>query len=195
VIVGGFDLVELLWLAFILYWLVAARRTMSTSTRVQEGALSNLASNAALVLGALLLLGSAFPLGPLDGRWVPAVRWLLVAGTLLTAVGLGLAVWARRHLGLNWSARPALKHDHQLVESGPYAVIRHPIYSGILLALLGTAIYLGQYRALLGLALFAAGLWWKARREESLLITEFGDDFRRHRRRTGMFLPRLRHPA
>jgi protein-S-isoprenylcysteine O-methyltransferase Ste14 len=193
VIVGGFDVVELLWLGFILYWLVAARRT--ASTRVREGVASSLVSNAALVLGALLLLGSAFPLGPLDARWVPAHWWVLVAGAALTAAGLGLAVWARRHLGRNWSARPSLKLDHQLIRTGPYAMIRHPIYSGILLALLGTALYLGQYRALLGLGLFVAGLWWKARREEALLVTQFGDDYQRHRRRTGMFLPRLRHPA
>jgi protein-S-isoprenylcysteine O-methyltransferase Ste14 len=193
VIVGGFDVVELLWLVFILYWLVAARRT--ASTRVREGVASSLVSNAALVLGALLLLGSAFPLGPLDARWVPAHWWVLVTGAALTAAGLGLAVWARRHLGRNWSAHPSLKLDHQLIRAGPYAVIRHPIYSGILLALLGTALYLGQYRALLGLVLFVAGLWWKARREEALLVTEFGDDYHRHRRRTGMFLPRLRHPA
>ena len=92
-------------------------------------------------------------------------------------------------------AMPRLKLDHQLIQTGPYALIRHPIYSGIMLALLGTALYLGQYRALLGLALFVAGLWWKARREEALLVTQFGDDYQRHRRRTGMFLPRLRHTA
>ncbi|MBJ7599205.1 isoprenylcysteine carboxylmethyltransferase family protein [Candidatus Nephthysia bennettiae] len=192
-VVGGFDVVELLWLGFILYWLVAARRT--ASTRVREGVASSLVSNAALVLGALLLLGSAFPLGPLDARWVPAHWWVLGIGAVLTAAGLGLAVWARRHLGRNWSAQPSLKLDHQLIQTGPYAVIRHPIYSGILLALLGTALYLGQYRALLGLALFVAGLWWKARREEALLVTQFGDDYQRHRLRAGMFLPRLRHPA
>jgi protein-S-isoprenylcysteine O-methyltransferase Ste14 len=193
VIFGGFDVVELLWLGFILYWLVAARRTASTSVR--EGVASSLVSNAALVLGALLLLGSAFPLGPLDARWVPAHWWVLGIGAVMTAAGLGLAVWARRHLGRNWSAQPSLKLDHQLIQTGPYAVIRHPIYSGILLALGGTALYLGQYRALLGLALFVAGLWWKARREEALLVTQFGDDYQRHRLRAGMFLPRLRHPA
>jgi protein-S-isoprenylcysteine O-methyltransferase Ste14 len=193
VIVAGFDVVELLWLGFILYWLVAARRT--ASTRVREGVASSLVSNAALVLGALLLLGSAFPLGLLDARWVPAHWWILGIGAGLTAAGLGLAVWARRHLGRSWSAQPSLKLDQQLIRTGPYAVIRYPIYSGILLALLGTALYLGQYRALLGLALFVAGLWWKARREEALLSTQFGEDYRTHRRRTGMFMPRLRHLA
>jgi protein-S-isoprenylcysteine O-methyltransferase Ste14 len=193
VIVGGFDLVEVLWLAFIAYWLVAARRT--ASTRVREGAASSLVSNGALVLGALLLLGSAFPLGPLDLRWVPPLWGTLAVGVVLTAAGLALAVWARWHLGRNWSAQPSLKVDHQLVQTGPYGLVRHPIYTGLLLALLGTALYLGQYRAMLGLALFVAGLWWKARQEEGLLFTQFGDDYQRHRRRTGMFLPRLRHTA
>ena len=192
-IVGGFDAVEVLWLAFIAYWLVAARRT--ATTRVREGVVGSMASNTAIVLGALLLLGSAFPLGPLDARWVPPLGWILFIGVALTAAGLALAIWARRHLGRNWSAHPSLKVDHQLIQGGPYALVRHPIYSGLLLALLGTAIYLGQYRALLGLALFVAGFWWKARAEEGLLVTQFGDDYRRLRRRTGMFLPRLRHPA
>ncbi|MDQ6792016.1 MAG: isoprenylcysteine carboxylmethyltransferase family protein [Candidatus Dormibacteraeota bacterium] len=189
-IVGGFDAVEVLWLAFIAYWLVAARRT--ASTRVREGAASSLVSNGTLVLGALLLLGSAFPLGPLDLRWVPPLSGTLAIGVVLTAAGLALAVWARWHLGRNWSTQPSLKVDHQLIQTGPYGLVRHPIYSGLLLALLGTALYLGQYRALLGLALFVAALWWKARQEEGLLFTQFGDDYQRHRRRTGMFLPRLR---
>ena len=96
----------------------------------------------------------------------PIGAWL---GILITALGLGIAVIARLYLGSNWSARVEIKEDHALIRTGPYRYVRHPIYSGILLALLGSAIALNRWRALLGLALMFAGLWLKARHEEKRL--------------------------
>jgi len=84
-----------------------------------------------------------------------------------------------------------LKENHELIRSGPYRSIRHPIYTGILLALLGTAVQIGQVRSLLAFVVAWLCFYFKARREESFLREEFGDRFAEHIGRTGMFLPRL----
>jgi protein-S-isoprenylcysteine O-methyltransferase Ste14 len=183
---GGIGLPEWLWLSFLLYWVLSARSV--ATTKVEEGLAVRIASNSLLLLAAMLLVGSAIPLGPLDGRFVPALAWISTAGVALTAAGLAFAVWARVHLGRNWSGRVTLKVGHQLIRTGPYALIRHPIYSGILAGLLGTALWIGEYRALLGV-----GLWWKAHREEVFLAREFGEEYARYRQRAGMFVPRFHH--
>src|SRR5207249_12010572 len=122
-----------------------------------------------------------FPAGPF-GEWL---------GVLLTATGIAVAFWARWHLGTNWSGVITLKEGHELIRTGPYSSIRHPIYTGILLALLGTAITSGEVRALLAVAIAWLSLYVKARREESFLSQEFGPGFAEHKQHTGMFLPRL----
>jgi protein-S-isoprenylcysteine O-methyltransferase Ste14 len=109
-----------------------------------------------------------------------------------TAGGLALAIWSRRTLGRNWSGRIGLKRGHELVRSGPYALARHPIYTGVIVALAGTALYIGEWRALLALPMFALGFWLKAAREEALLESEFGTEYRDYRCETGMLVPRVR---
>jgi protein-S-isoprenylcysteine O-methyltransferase Ste14 len=144
--------------------------------------------------------------GWLGARFVPAqpaVEWI---GVLLTAAGVAVAFWARWHLGANWSGVVTLKEGHELIRSGPYRAIRHPIYTGILLGLLGTAIAMGEARGLLAVAiamgeargLLAVAIAWlsfyvKARREESFLTQEFGEKFEAHAKQTGMFLPKIVH--
>jgi protein-S-isoprenylcysteine O-methyltransferase Ste14 len=117
---------------------------------------------------------------------------MVILGLALTAAGLALSIWAREHLGRNWSALVALKVDHQLIRSGPYARLRHPIYTGILVAIFGTALSVGQYRALAAMVIFLAGFAWKAQREERMLRRQFGSDYDDYRRETGVLLPRLR---
>ena len=92
--------------------------------------------------------------------------------------GTALAIWARLTLGRNWSAEVTFKEDHELIESGPYALVRHPIYSGLLLMALGTVIHDGRA---LGVGLFAAlcaALWWKARQEEQIIGRHFPEAYR-----------------
>ena len=84
-----------------------------------------------------------------------------------------------------------IKEGHELIRSGPYARIRHPIYTGILLATIGTALAIGEYRGLLAVGMLLTGFIRKARKEESFLAAEFGAAFDEHRRRTGFFLPRI----
>jgi protein-S-isoprenylcysteine O-methyltransferase Ste14 len=96
-----------------------------------------------------------------------------ILGDFLLFVGLFIAIWARITLGGNWSARVTLKENHELIQRGPYRVVRHPIYSGLLLMILGTAILIGQVGGFVVLALCSCGLWVKLRREEALLTKQF----------------------
>ena len=121
-------------------------------------------------------------------------RSVELQGAVIAAVGaagIAIACWARYHLGENWSGTVTLKENHELIRTGPYRNIRHPIYTGILLALLGTAIAVGEARALIAVAIAYASFYTKARREESFPAKEFGANFTEHQRHTGMFLPRL----
>src|SRR5205085_11795719 len=112
-------------------------------------------------------------------------------GVQLMAAGIGVAFWARWHLGTNWSGFVALKQGHDLIRTCPYRMIRHPFYTGILLALLGTAITFGEVRALLAVVIVWLSFYIKALREETFLTQEFGPSFTEHKRQTGMFLPRF----
>ncbi|HYL46878.1 MAG TPA: isoprenylcysteine carboxylmethyltransferase family protein, partial [Candidatus Limnocylindrales bacterium] len=96
-----------------------------------------------------------------------------------------------RHLGKYWSAEVTIRSGHELIRTGPYAHIRHPIYTGILLALVGTVLVIGEYRALAALAIAVIGFVRKAKKEESFLEGQFGAAFEEHRRLTGFFLPRF----
>jgi protein-S-isoprenylcysteine O-methyltransferase Ste14 len=145
-------------------WLVSALKRKKAKQR--ETILQRFGYTLPLWL-AFYLLYQAHPLyGWLRVRFLPvgpAGEWL---GVVLTAGGIAVASWARWHLGTNWSGVVALKQGHELIRTGPYRTIRHPIYTGILLALLGTALSFGELRALLAVAIAWSSFYIKARREE-----------------------------
>ncbi|PYX88154.1 MAG: isoprenylcysteine carboxylmethyltransferase family protein, partial [Acidobacteria bacterium] len=101
------------------------------------------------------------------------------------------AFWARYTLGQNWSSKVTIKVEHELIRNGPYAYVRHPIYTGILLALVGTALAMAEWRAVIAVMLAWFSFYTKARIEESMLSQEFGAAFAEHCQHTGFFLPRL----
>lgn len=176
------------WILFGLYWLVAAFGPKKTKR--SESRLSRLSYTLPLFLACALLVVPKAHRGWLGYPFVPlnaATEWF---GAAVTLAGLLLAVWARRSLGGNWSAMVTLKEGHELIRSGPYRRIRHPIYSGILLAFLGTAIAVGRIAGLAAFAIAWASFFTKARHEETFLAQEFGEQFEEHRKRTGMFLPK-----
>jgi len=112
-------------------------------------------------------------IGPLAARFLPAEPWLPWLGLALTAAGCGFAIWARALLGGNWSAVVTLKHGHELIRGGPYALVRHPIYSGFLTGLLGEALVIGELRALLALLIAFVAWLDKTRLEERFLLDQF----------------------
>jgi protein-S-isoprenylcysteine O-methyltransferase Ste14 len=178
-----------LWGVFAIYWLVMSFGRKPAVRR--EDPLARMAHLVYMGAAFILLSSHSVRFGLLGRRFVPDAPWFGWFGVLLTAAGVGFAIWARYHIGRYWSAEVTIREDHKLIATGPYARIRHPIYTGMLLAMLGTALIVGEYRALLAVALVAFGFWAKARREEAFLEGEFGEEYQEHRRRTGFFLPRL----
>jgi protein-S-isoprenylcysteine O-methyltransferase Ste14 len=177
------------WYAFAGYWAVTWLRVKRTKAR--EKSADRMITLAVVMLAYNLLFANWLRIGPLRLRFVPQnvrIAWL---GTALTWLGVALAIWARYSIGQFWSARVALKEGHQLIRSGPYAVVRHPIYTGLFVAAAGTALVVGEWRAVLAVALLLAAHSRKARREESLLTSEFGEEYRSYRRSTGFLFPRL----
>ncbi len=181
--------INALWALFGLYWLISALKRKKSKQR--ETWSQRFCYLLPLVVAFYLLARPEAHYGWLRARVVPAspaVEWI---GVLLTAAGVTVALWARWHLGANWSGVVTLKEGHELIRTGPYRTIRHPIYTGILLALLGTAVAIGEMRGLLAVAIAWLSFYWKARREESFLTQEFGEKFEAHAKQTGMFLPRI----
>ncbi|HYA06944.1 MAG TPA: isoprenylcysteine carboxylmethyltransferase family protein [Xanthobacteraceae bacterium] len=176
-----------LWLAWLGYWLVAARNVKATRRR--ESATSFLLNRAFVAIGAVLLVLRHPPLHWLEQRFVPptmAAYWL---GFLMVAAGLAFAVWARVYLGRNWSGTVTVKQGHELIRTGPYGLVRHPIYSGLLLALLGTTIAIGEWRGLLGFVAIAAGFLIKIRTEERFMGETFGDAYAHYRAEVPALIP------
>jgi protein-S-isoprenylcysteine O-methyltransferase Ste14 len=124
-----------------------------------------------------------------SARFVPETLGWQSLGTVLTVAGVVVAIWSRFYIGRNWSATVTVKEGHELIRSGPYSAVRHPIYSGFLLALLGTAIYMGQVRGLVAVGL--AMIVWKIKslREESFMQSEFGEQYVQYRRHVKGLVP------
>jgi len=181
--------IDALWILFGLIWLIAAFNGKKTKRR--ETWLQRLAYVLPLVAAWWLLARPQARIGWMGARFVPAGPAMEWIGVLLTATGVGVAFWARWHLGTNWSGVVTLKEGHELIRTGPYRRIRHPIYTGILLAVFGTMVTLGEARGLLAVAVVWLSFYWKARREESFLTQEFGEKFEAHVKQTGMFLPKI----
>jgi protein-S-isoprenylcysteine O-methyltransferase Ste14 len=172
------------------YWLVGALSV--PPARKTEGRAWSVLRTGLTIFVFVFLFSPSVRVGWLGERFVPHNPVVAGVGVAMTALGIGLAVWARYVLGRNWSAAVSVKHSHELIRAGPYAGIRHPIYSGVILALLGTALVIGEWRALVAIAVLALSWFVKAKKEEALLSTEFGPAFDEHRSCTGMFLPRFR---
>jgi len=166
-----------LWAAFGLYWLVAA-------FGAKEGARSTRASFPSLLIIVGVVLVRVFRTGSLAVH-NPALE---AVGTVLFVAGLGLAVWARIFLGRNWGMPMTRKQDPELVTTGPYRFVRHPIYSGILLAILGTVLATNLYW-LIALAILGAYFIYSATVEERLMTTEFPAAYPRYRASTKMLIP------
>lgn len=182
-------IVNVLWVVWLAYWMIAAIGTKRTSYR--DSPAFQVPQILLVFLGFYLLSTNSLRSGPLGERFVPMEPAFLAVGIALTFAGLAFAIWARVHLGRNWSGGVRISRDHELIQSGPYARVRHPIYTGMLVGAFGTSLVVGRWHALLGAGLATLGFWLKARREEALLAREFGEKFEERRRRTGFFFPRF----
>jgi len=141
---------------------------------------------------AAALITPIVPTGILDRRWLPGRRFRVPAGLLLEVLGMGLVFWSRATLGRYWTTRIAPAAAQPLIQSGPYGVVRHPLYVGILAGAGGTALVAGQVRGLLGLGLLAAAYRRKIADEELALREHFGDAYTAYAAVIPTYLPRIR---
>ncbi len=178
-----------LWIAWALYWAVSARGVKPALRR--EPVLSRAGHTVPLVLAAILLAGPWPPDVWLNRRWLPPSGAWTIAGTAIAALGLAFTVWARRRLGGNWSGTVTVKHEHELVLAGPYRHVRHPIYSGLLLAFAGSALARGDWRGVLALLIAWLALWRKWRLEERWMRETFGAAYTDYAARTPAVIPRI----
>jgi protein-S-isoprenylcysteine O-methyltransferase Ste14 len=181
-------LFQVLWLAWGLYWWVS-RFSASKAKRVQTS-LARTLYLAEMVLAGVLLGYSNLGIDWLNQLVFPRTsETLFFAGLALTAAGIGFSVWARVHLGQYWSGNVTLKEGHRLIRSGPYAMVRHPIYTGLLLAFLGTAVALDEVRGYLAFLIAVEANVRKFKLEERWLTEEFGEEYSRYRREVKSIVP------
>ncbi|TPK82126.1 isoprenylcysteine carboxylmethyltransferase family protein [Mesorhizobium sp. B2-4-13] len=175
-----------LWLFWVVSWIVAASWADPAQKRATIGAEARY--RVFWLAGTVLLF---VPAHGYEGRlrlWTPtlAEAWVCVA---LIAVGIGFAWWARIHLGRLWSATVTAKADHRVVDTGPYRLVRHPIYTGLLLAVLATMAAKGTVWGIAGTALLIIGVVIKARLEEHFLRDELGPAYDDYAKRVPMLVP------
>jgi protein-S-isoprenylcysteine O-methyltransferase Ste14 len=179
--------IYIIWIVFFLCWWAwgvtakRAKRRQSIASRVSESML--------LIPGFWLLFSPILPVEILRWRILPdsvAAPYVAIA---LTLAGFGLAIWARLHLGGNWSATVTVKRNHTLVRTGPYAVVRHPIYSGVSVSALGLALLNGDVRSVVAICFVVLGWRMKFRLEEKFMEEEFGDEYREYKRHVKALIP------
>jgi protein-S-isoprenylcysteine O-methyltransferase Ste14 len=182
----------LTWSVFAAYWLWSARNVKHVA-RAEPWVLRfgkywlPLLVAGALIFGPGELVGRTW----LREQFVPHSPLVWSIGLALAIIGVAFAIWARVILGRNWSSVVQVKQDHELIQQGPYAVVRHPIYTGLLLAFLGSAIIAGDVRGLVGVAIVFASFWIKLRLEERWMGEQFGQAYADYRRRTKALIPGL----
>ncbi len=181
--------VKWIWIVFGSFWLLAAF-TQKRSVRRQsiDSRLLQM-SVVLLALAPFYIAGRRF--GILREHFLPKTADIQYIGLLLMLIGLGFAVWARFTLGRNWSGMVTVKENHVLITHGPYAWVRHPIYTGILLALLGTAIVGGIFASLVAVAVATLALWLKLRTEEKFMTETFGEQYTAYRQRVKALIPHV----
>ena len=179
--------VKWIWIAFGSFWLLAAFVQKRNARRQSVGSRLLQMSVVLLVLAPFFVASRR--VGLLYRHLYPNSLAVQYFGVLLLLLGCGFAIWARFILGRNWSGIVTVKENHTLITRGPYAWVRHPIYSGILLALLGTAIAVGTIMNLLEVPLIAFALWLKLRTEEKFMFETFGEQYAAYQQRVRALIP------
>jgi protein-S-isoprenylcysteine O-methyltransferase Ste14 len=177
------------WIAFLVYWRIKAVGTKTTQ-RLEPFA-PRFLRTLIFVIAIVLFSTTRIPLRWLYLQSWPAGLWPFWLGAAVTVAGLLFAVWARVYLGGNWSSEVTIKQDHELITTGPYAVVRHPIYTGILAGLLGTAIALSEVRGIIAFVLIFVVLWLKLRMEEQWMRSQFGETYITYAHQTAALVPYL----
>lgn len=174
-------LIAILWLSFWLYWLVSAIGKKKVIKRVNSG------QRFTFILFVIIILALShlqyFHVQPFTNNKI-----ILALGVILCALGLGFAIWARIHLGKNWNIEPSIQEGHELVTSGPYKWIRHPIYTGILFAFLGSTLA-GNSVSLAIFIVICIIFIWRVKTEEDIMMQLFPQQYSDYKKRTKALIP------
>lgn len=182
-----YHLIRDVWLVGLVVWVIAAFTSKRTVRRQSIG--SRLGQLALGIIAALLLFQHNLPFAFLYEPFVPHSPMVADIGLALTIAGVGCAIWARFTLGRNWSGTVTVKQNHELIRSGPYSIVRHPIYSSILLAFFGTVLAIGQVRGLTALAIIVLTFRLKSLTEESFMVQQFGARYVTYKREVKALIP------
>jgi protein-S-isoprenylcysteine O-methyltransferase Ste14 len=183
------------WVVFWLYWLISAQSVKS----IQEtkGPLAGNWQRIVLLIGFLFMINFRFlrrfgvPVDALATPLIPPSLLVDVATVILMIAGLATAILARKTLAGNWSGAVALKKSHELITTGPYHYVRHPIYTGILLMAFAATLSLGTLSACIGFLIILFAIWLKLKEEEALLAEHFPEEYPSYKNRTKVLIPFL----
>ena len=185
--------IGVLWLVFAIVWLVAAFTSKRSKQRQTYG--SRILQGVLMFVSMLFIFNfwnvfnSSSIGGWLTARLIPATPFWALLGAVLAVAGVLFCFWARAILGRNWSGTVTIKQDHELILRGPYAFVRHPIYTGLLVGMLGTAIIFGYVRCFIGVLICGFALWLKLQIEERFMLQQFGDQYTHYRQRVRALVP------
>jgi len=183
----GIETVWACWTIFLVVWLLAAISTKRSVYR--ESRAQRLRYSILLFAGYLLLIRGHRLAYPLSARVIPRMEFIAWAGVILCIAGLSFCIWARAILGRNWSGAVTLKEGHELIERGPYQLVRHPIYTGLLAMFLGTVMVLGHMAGIAGFVLVSVSFWIKLSDEERIMLKQFPDQYAAYQQRVKRIIP------
>jgi protein-S-isoprenylcysteine O-methyltransferase Ste14 len=181
------EVTSALWGVLAIVWVVGALRTKRT-VKSQSSALQ-IMYTVILIVGVCLIFAKQTGLPWLDRQLIPMTLPIVLAGLLVVFIGVVFSIWARLMLGSNWSNRVTVKEDHTLIRKGPYRIVRHPIYSGILLGMLGSALQRSELRSFIGVMFCVLSFWLKTRAEEKFMRQTFGDEYVQYSQQSKALVP------
>lgn len=186
-LIASLLLIRTAWIVTAVIWLVGA--AFAKPTAKMGSPWLRLTHLVLAIVGGFCIGDKRLDWGWLSDRFLPFSVNILFVGAILTVIGCIGAIWARAALGSNWSGSPVVKQDHVLVQSGPYALTRHPIYTGFVIAVFGTALAVCRYRAILGFVLVLVSILIKMAQEEKLMSESFPEDYANYRNRVKALVP------
>ena len=181
------NIISACWILFAVIWLLAAFATKQSVYQESRG--QRLRHVIPILLGGFLLAKGHRLSDPLNHRIIPHVEALAWTGIVLCIVGFALCIWARFTLGRNWSGLVTLKAGHELIARGPYSLVRHPIYTGLLAMFVATVIVLGHVAGVVAMPFVFMSLWIKLRYEEKVMLKQFPNEYAAYQRRVKRIIP------
>lgn len=177
----------LCWCTFFTYWGIKANKVKAAV--YTQGRASRMAYLFFVFFSLFSVYIPYFAVGVLGYQVIPVSAWSGITGMVVSVAGVAFAIWARKTLGANWSAKVTLKKEHELIQRGPYSIVRHPIYTGFELATLGPVIVIGQLKGFVALAIIFIAHVLKIRMEEEIMNKQFPSQYAEYTKKVKRLIP------